>query len=98
MIEDQTTVQNAETVLTYDVGRDERASEAVVAAVADASNRAPTDLDPLAEAIDPDALDALFADRYDGTPRTGGSTRFVFSDHEVVVTDGSLVTVRGPTR
>jgi hypothetical protein len=50
---------------------------------------------PLAESVDPDALDALFDDRYDGTSRAGGSTRFVFFGYEVVVTDASTVSVRG---
>ncbi|MFB6166293.1 MAG: HalOD1 output domain-containing protein [Haloarculaceae archaeon] len=43
--------------------RDRRttASEAVVTAVADAEGVDPTDLEPLFDVVDPDALDALFA-------------------------------------
>lgn len=93
----ETTVQDAGTVLTYEIGDDERASEAVVAAVTTASNANPAKINPLADAVDPDALDALFADRYDGTPRADGSTRFPFSGYEVLVTSG-LVTVRETPR
>jgi len=95
MIENHPQQQDAETVLTREVGGDERVSEAVVAAVTAASNVDPREMAPLAESVDPDALDALFDDRYDGTPRSGGSTRFVFFGYEVVVTDASTVSVRG---
>jgi len=95
MIENQPQPRNAETVLTREVGADERVSEAVVAAVTAASNVDPAEMKPLAESVDPDALDALFGDRYDGSPRAGGTARFVFFGYEVVVTDASVVSVRG---
>ncbi|WP_134669761.1 HalOD1 output domain-containing protein [Halorussus marinus] len=95
MIEHRSHQQDAQTVLTREVGGDERVSEAVVAAVTAASNVDPAEMAPLAESVDPDALDALFADRYDGTPRADGTARFGFFDYEVVVTDASEVTVRG---
>lgn len=81
------------TVLTYEVADDQSLSEGVVAAVAAVSNTDPATMDPLAEAIDPDALDALFADQYDGTARSGGRTRFSFFGHELVVTGDGLVSV-----
>jgi hypothetical protein len=81
------------TALTYEVTSDETPSDAVVAAVAVASDTEPASMDPLAEFIDPDALDALFADQYDGTTRTGGQVRFPFFGHEVLVTGAGHVTV-----
>ena len=93
----ETTVEDAGTVLTYEIGHGERVSEAVVAAAATASNADPAKMAPLADAVDPDALDALFADRYDGTPRADGSTRFPFSGYEVIVTSG-LVSVHETPR
>lgn len=46
----------------------------------------------LYDAVDPDALDALFRPRYDGTPRTGGRLSFVVNDHYVTIeTDGEIL-------
>ena len=83
-------------VLTYEVATDERLSDGVVAAVASVSNADPTEMTPLSERIDPDALDAMFADTYDGASRPTGSVRFSFLDHEVAVTSDGLVTVLDP--
>ncbi|WP_162224419.1 HalOD1 output domain-containing protein [Halorussus amylolyticus] len=98
MIENETTGHSTESTLRYDVADGERVSEAVIAAVADAANADPARMDPLADFVDPDALDAIFADRYDGTPRIGGTTRFPFSGYEVEVTDGRYVTLSAVTR
>lgn len=84
-----------ETELTYEVCDDEALSEGVVAAVADASDADPARLDPLAEAIDPDALDALFDDRYDGTARADGVVRFSFCGYDVVACGDGCVSVLG---
>lgn len=40
--------------------------------------------------IDPEALDALFADRYDGHERPGGRVRFEVDDVTVVVRSESV--------
>ncbi|WP_170977470.1 HalOD1 output domain-containing protein [Halorussus salinisoli] len=55
---------------------DESPTEAVVNAVAAARDCEPTDLPPLNDTIDPDALDGLFADTITGPAREGG--RIVF--------------------
>ncbi|MFB6129826.1 MAG: HalOD1 output domain-containing protein [Salinigranum sp.] len=63
-------------------------SIAVVEAVAAAAEVSPADVDPpLAAAIDPDALDRLFA------PDTDGRVTFPYAGHEVTVTSDGLVTV-----
>ena len=85
-----------ETELTYEVRDDEPLSEGVVTAVADASEADPARLDPLAETIDPDALDALFDDRYDGTARADGLIRFSFCGYDVVACGDGCVSVFGP--
>lgn len=92
MSEKQSTIEPGP-VLTYEVNDDEDLSEGVVSAVAAVSDTDPAAMDPLAKSIDPDALDALFADRYDGTPRGTGMAKFAFLDYELVVSGEGLVTV-----
>lgn len=46
----------------YTLDEDETPSRAVYSTVAAVENRSPLDLTPLAEVIDPDALDALLSD------------------------------------
>ena len=66
---------------------DATASEAVVATVADRADADPTDLPPLYDAIDPDALDAIFRD---GRP---GRVSFEYAGYEVTVCGRDQVTV-----
>jgi hypothetical protein len=54
----------------YDIDPDERVSMAVVRAVSAVDGRIPESLPPLAERIDPGALDAVFAASSDGSPPT----------------------------
>lgn len=70
-----------------------RPSVRVVEAVADAKGIDPLDVEPLSHAVDPDALDALFAPRADATPRDAdASLQFTFAGHTVVVdADGTVV-------
>lgn len=60
-------------------------SEAVVEAVADADGVHPSEITPpLYEAIDPEALDGLFASTH-RTDRTDGRLAFAYSGYEVTV-------------
>lgn len=73
-------------------------SQAVVEAVADREGIAPTELVPpeyetLYDAVDPAALDALFAPRANGAERTDGSITFRFCGYEVTVTAGGTVSL-----
>lgn len=82
-------------VTRYRRNEDEPPSVAVVNAIAevqdvDAAAVAPT----LHEQTDPDALDSLFADRLDGTPRSSGQVVLQIDDLEVVVLAGGDVLVR----
>lgn len=67
-----------------DAGK-EPLSQTVVMAVADAKKRAPTDLPPLHDVLDPDALDTLFADTIDGRTRPGGHLTFEYCDCDVAI-------------
>lgn len=75
-------------------------SRAVVEAVADAEGVPPEDVRPpqyesLHSIIDPEALDALFATRADGTPRTGGNVSFTFCNYHVTVDGTGSVSLEG---
>ena len=61
-------------------------SEAVIEAIAEKTDSDPLELPALYNAIDPDALDSLFADR------DGGTVTFCCCQHEITVKqDGSVV-------
>lgn len=71
---------------------DESMSETVVDAVADAKGVDPLDLEPLYDAIDPDALDSLFAEA-PGASASPTELRFEMDGCEVVVRGGGTVVV-----
>jgi hypothetical protein len=56
-------------------------SQAIPEAVADAVGCEITDLPPLYDVVDPDALDDVFADR------DAGTVSFCYSDHRITVTE-----------
>ena len=56
--------------------------------------REPCSLRPLADVIDPAALDTLFDPRYDGTPRTGGRLSFVYNDCHITIDNGEYLTLQ----
>lgn len=68
----------------------ERTSEAVVSAVGAATDSDPLSLPPLYEAVDPDALDAMFDRSGAGT---GVIVSFPFAGYDVVVDDGTILLV-----
>jgi len=78
---------------TYDREAGEQPSEAVVAAVAEATGRGHTDLRPLFESVDPDALDRLFAPTAGDPGRaSNGRVRFRYEGCDVSVhADGRAV-------
>lgn len=76
---------------TYRMGPDERPTEAVVMAVSAVRNLPVTELDPLTEVVDPDALDLVCAGRTDGD--SNARVTFTYSDCVVEVTN-PLVRVR----
>ncbi|AHF99290.1 hypothetical protein HALLA_10900 [Halostagnicola larsenii XH-48] len=54
----------------------------------------PPEYEPLYEVLNPEALDALFAPREDGTPRTNGRVEFPYCGYQVTVTSDGEVHVR----
>lgn len=93
--DDASTPPGAQTYVT-EIDPDERPTEAVVAAVAEFAGSAPERLDPLYDAVEPDALDAFF----DHAGRTDVPQRltFAYAGFEVTVEgDGTLLVSREPT-
>lgn len=76
----------------YRVADDERVTQAVLRAIADAEDVDPVDLDtPLNAVVDPEALDALFEPRFGGRPRSTGEITFTYCGYDVSVRDGDHV-------
>ncbi|ELZ14904.1 hypothetical protein C477_19217 [Haloterrigena salina JCM 13891] len=73
---------------SIDDGFDGDISIAVVTAVAAERDVEPTELPPLYESIDPDALDALFEPTRTSGPRRG-RLEFTYDGHAIVVECGS---------
>ncbi|GAB6861851.1 HalOD1 output domain-containing protein [Haloplanus litoreus] len=80
--------------MEYEIGPNEPVSTAVVRAVSAVQGREPCSLQPLADAVDPGALDALFAPQCGGTPRVGGRLSFVFNGCHVTVDNGEYLTLQ----
>lgn len=79
--------------MEYEVGPTETITSAVVRAVCAVQGRDPCSLRPLAEVLDPDALEVLFEARRNGSPRVGGRLSFVFGHCDVVVENGEYIKV-----
>lgn len=70
----------------------ESVSESVISAVADATGSDPVAMPPLYNAINPDALDALFQPATAAPKRGDRTLTFTYNDHRVTVSsDGVLV-------
>lgn len=70
----------------------------VIAAIAEREGVDPMDIEPpeyeaLYDVVNPEALDALFAPREDGTARTTGRVEFPFCGYQVVVSSDGAVDV-----
>lgn len=68
----------------YSLDADERPSDGVVFAMAELTDRPAIDLEPLAEAVDPEALDRLFA------ADQRREVTFSYLGRPVTVTDGEV--------
>lgn len=73
---------------------DDSTTMRVVSAVAEATGRDVIDLPPLADSVDPDALETIVADAGNGH-RVGVEVRFAYAGCDVAVEAGGEVTV-GP--
>ncbi|WP_339106258.1 HalOD1 output domain-containing protein [Haloterrigena salinisoli] len=73
--------------IEYTCSEDSPVSQAVIEAVAEASNRDPIELDPLYEYIDPDALNTLFHSRSsDEVDPDEVYLEFTYANYRVAVT------------
>lgn len=86
-----------ETFHTVYDGAPEMLSLGVIEAIAEATgiDQEQTEV-PLDRSIDPDALNSIFTDQYDGTPRLGGHVVFSVWDLEVVVHSDGHIFVHPP--
>ena len=73
---------------------DERTSEAVVQAVAAATAEDPTQIDPLYESINPDALNELFQFDASGRPQPDTAVQFDYAGFSVVVRETGIIELR----
>ncbi|GKZ16120.1 HalOD1 output domain-containing protein [Haladaptatus sp. T7] len=69
-------------------------STTVMTAIAEAMDADPTEIGPLYDRFDPDALDGLFSPRSDGAPRTGGRVGFTFEGYHVFIRSDGHISVR----
>jgi hypothetical protein len=76
-----------------EIGRDEAVSTAVIRAVSAVNGREPDALQPLTAIIDPEALDALFAPRPNGTVRGGGRLSFSYDRCRITIDNGEYLTI-----
>ena len=80
--------------MEYELAPDESVSTAVVRAVSAVDGRETCFLRPLADVVDPTALDTLFDPQNDGTPRTGGRLSVVFNNCHITIDNGEYLTLR----
>jgi len=69
----------------YDWDSPERLSSAIITAVATVAGTEPTELEPLYDCVDPDAVDALFRPLSEDRPRSDGCLSFSLNEYEVTV-------------
>ena len=80
--------------MEYEIGAGELLSTAVVRSVSAMEGREPLDLPPLANVLDPDALDVLFATNGIGEPKSGGRLSFVYSESYVTIENGEYLSIQ----
>ena len=79
--------------MNYQIDSEESVSTAVVRAVSALRGVDPCSLRPLAEVLDPESLDSLFAPTHDDTPRRGGRVSFVYAGCRVAIENAEFLTL-----
>lgn len=79
--------------MEYELGTEESVSTAVVRAVSAVQGCHQRAERPRVDVCNPNALDALFEPKEDGTPRTGGHLAFVFGGCRVTLDNGEYLTI-----
>lgn len=89
--------QSAHEADSYAWTRDRPVSEQVVQAVATAAERSVTEIEPLNDAVDADALNNLFSPKFDGSVRRGGYLAFEYASYFVTVFASGRIEVADST-
>ena len=79
--------------MEYEIDADESTSVAVSKAIDMCREADPKDTETLHDVVDPDALDAIFAQIDGDTPRSSGRVSFIFRGCRVTVSHGEYLTV-----
>ena len=79
--------------LDYEIDRTESLTEAVVRALSAVNGCPPETLPPLAEVLDPDALDMIFDKGRNGNPRPGGRISFIYNGCRITIDNGEYLTI-----
>lgn len=88
----------AEYVLSPDSSPDGSLSAVIVEAVADREDCSPTEIEPLYDAINPDALNALFFfDSAQSSSRINGEISFEYCGYLINVTSDGRISIDEPT-
>ena len=83
-------------VVRHDWDEDGSLSSTVITAVAAIRNVEPTDVDPLNEAVDPDALNTIFDNRRGGAERAGATLSIRLNECTVTIHGDGRVVVEAP--
>ncbi|WP_323190324.1 HalOD1 output domain-containing protein [Halostella sp. PRR32] len=83
-------------VVHHDWDEDDSLSSTVVTAVAAIRNVEPTAIDPLNEAVDPDALNTIFENRHGGAERSGATLTLRLNKCSVTIHGDGRVVVEAP--
>jgi len=70
---------------------DETLANAVIVALVEATGTSATEITPLYETVDPDALEELFGSRFSGSERPRGHVSFRHHDHCVKVEGDQVI-------
>jgi hypothetical protein len=63
----------------------------ILTEIVESTNQSVEDIDPLYNVVDPEALEALFAPKADGTPRPVGEVSFEYAGYWVTVSSEGAV-------
>jgi hypothetical protein len=83
--------------MEWTVKADQSVSYTLLCAVAEVEGCCPTDLPPLHDTLDVDALDTLFGEETDGSSQCQGSLMFDYSDSSVTIWSDRSVSVSIPS-
>lgn len=87
---------SVECTVEYDWMAEHSPSMEIVTAVSNCDGTHPTELPPIHEVVDVDALNALFRPRLDGTPRINGHIHIRYSGYDVTFYSNGEIYITRP--